>query len=128
MNKYITKENYLEEKGIDLEIEIQNDDNHSNKVQRFIREVTNWCIEYLVSNYACNELLGVFEKMPEFRQQRFREGVMEQMEYVLNNGWLNKDSGLNRDLGTIVALERVELSRSAYFKFKLGAFCNIERY
>lgn len=128
MNKYITKEDYLFEKGVDLELELQDDDNHSNKIQRFIREVTNWCVEYLVTNYDCNELLGLFSNLPEWRQKWFRDGVMEQIEYVLNEGWLNKDSGLNRDLGTIVKLEQVQLSRTAYQKFKLGAFCNIVRY
>lgn len=128
MKKYISKEDYLKAKGINLELELQDDDNKSEKVTRFIQEVTEWCIEYLVSNYCCNELLGLFENLAEFRQQKFREGVIEQIEYILDNGWVNKDSGLNKDLHSIINLSGIELGRTAYLKFKFGAFCNIERY
>lgn len=128
MNKYITLEDYKQAKGVDLDLEIQDDDNKSNKVFRFIHEVTDWCIEHLVSEYDCNELLGRFDNLPEWRQEWFRKGVIEQIEYVLNEGWLNKDSGVNRDLGTILDFSRVVLGRTAYLKFKFGAFCNIVRY
>lgn len=127
MEKYITKKDYLEAKGVDLELEIQDDDNHSNKVYRLIHEVTNWCIEYLVTNYDCNELLCLFTNLKEFRQDYFRQGVIEQIEYVLDNGWLNKDSGLNRELSGIVDLSRIQLGPNAYLKFRRGAFCNISR-
>lgn len=126
MNKYINDEDYLKAKGINLSLEIQDNDNKSEKVTRFIHEVTEWCIEYLVFHYDCNELLN-FQALPEWRQNRFREGVIEQIEYVLNEGWLNKDSGLNRDLGSMTNLAMVELGRTAYQKFFLGAFCNIAR-
>lgn len=128
MRKYITKDDYLEAKGIDLELELKDDDNHSNKVVRFVNEVTNWCIEFLVSEYDCNELLGKFENLPEWRQEKFREGVMEQIEYILDEGWLNKDSGINKTTGTILDFSRVQLARTAYLKFKFGAFCNIVSY
>lgn len=128
MEKYITKEDYLEEKGINLEIELQDDDNHSNKVHRFIREVTNWCRDYLVVHYCANELLQAFSMLPEWRQERFRAGCMAQMEYVLNEGYISKNSGINAELGTITNLTGVELSREAYQEFFLGGFCNIERY
>lgn len=127
MNKFITREEYLQEKGIDLNIEVQDDDNKSNKVFRFISEVTHWCIEHLMTNYDCNELLGRFDALPEWRQDRFRQGVIEQIEYILNEGWINKDSGYRRDTGTIVDFAKVRLGPSAYQKFKLGAFCNIAR-
>lgn len=128
MNKYITKEEYLVEKGVNLEIELHINDNESDKVRRFISEVTNWCIEYLVSNYDCNELLGLFANLPEWRQKWFRAGVIEQCEYILDEGWINKASGVNMEVNTILDLARVRLSPTAYLKFKFGAFCNIVRY
>lgn len=128
MNKYITKEDYLKEKGTNLDLEIQNDDNKSNKVKRFIKEVTDWCIDYLTDKYDCDELLGEFNDLKEFRQDYFRKGVIEQIEYILDEGWINKDAGLIRELGTIVDFSKVSLGRTAYLKFKRGAFCNIVRY
>lgn len=127
MNKYITKDEYLKAKGVDLELELQNDDNHSNKVNRFIHEITDWCLEYLMLNYCDNELLN-FHTIPEWRQKAFRDGVMEQIEYVLDNGWLMKDSGFNSALGQIVDLSRITMGFNAQQKFRMGAFMNIINY
>lgn len=128
MEKYITKEDYLKAKGINLDIEIQNDDNKSNKVKRFIKEVTDWCVDHLRQNYDADELMKDFSLLPEWRQRQFRDGVIEQIEYILNEGWINKDAGVIRELGTIVDFDKVSLGRTAYLKFKFGAFCNIVRY
>lgn len=125
MNKYITENDYLQAKNIKLSLELQNGDNESRKVEQFIHETTEWCIEYLALNYCANELMN-FQALKEFRQKYFREGVIEQIEYILNNGWLNKDSGINQATGTILNLAQVELSPNAFKKFRLGAFCNIE--
>lgn len=127
MNKYISKEEYLEAKGVDLDIELQDDDSHSNKVARFIHEATEYCINYLLLNYCANDLLA-FQQLKEFRQERFRKGVMEQIDYILNNGWVMKDAGINSATGMIMDLSKVQMSQLALNEFKLGAFCNIERY
>ena len=104
MNKYITNDEYLQAKGISLEIELQDDDNHSNKVTRFVREVTDWLVDYLVRNYCDNDINenvnpNWWENLPEWRQKRFRQGVIEQIEYILNNGLISLDSGINKNLG-----------------------------
>lgn len=127
---YITREEYLMEKGIDLSIELQDDDNKSNKVYRFIKDLTNFVMDYLLTNYACNELNRLnsdFSELAEFRRKRFHYGMLEQIEYVLNNGLLALDSGINRETGAITDFSKVILGFSAYSQFKLGAFCNIDR-
>ena len=126
---YITSREYLIKKGIDLHTEIQDDDNKSNKVKRFIEDVTNFVLDYLVMNYACNELNRLtsdFSKLPEWRRKRFHFGMLEQIEYVLNNGLIHTDAGVNRELNTILDMERIQISTSAMREFKLGAFANIK--
>ena len=126
---YITQEEYLVSKGVDLAVELQNNDRQQIKVERFIRDITNYVMDWLVKNYACNELnrtLHNFSDLAEFRRKRFHFGMLEQIEYVLNNGLLHQDSGVNTDTGTIMDFSDVVISNSAMNQFKLGAFCNIK--
>lgn len=130
MEKYITKDDYLIAKGINLDIELQNNDNASRKVERFIEEVTDWCVGYLITTYAVNELneeLYPFSDLAEFRQKFFRKGVIEQIEYMLSEGDISVQSGINEQMGIVVDYSKVQLGHKAYQAFKLGAFCNIGR-
>lgn len=127
--KYITADDYKEAKGIDLAIELQDDDNASNKVNRFIKDITNWCCRYLAQKYAVNELNPNLEDkwstLPTFRRNQFKLGVIEQIEYVLNNGLISVDSGISKETGQILDYSRIVLGQNAWNCFWLGAFCNI---
>ena len=127
---YVTQQEYLIAKGIDLNIEIQDDDNKSNKVFRFIKDLTDFVMDYLAKEYACNELnrlISNFSDLKEFRRKRFHYGMLEQIEYVLNNGLIHLDSGINRETGQIMDFSNIVIGSSALRQFQLGAFCNIER-
>lgn len=126
---YITQEEYLSYKGVDLSVELQNNDRHSDKVNRFIKDITNYVMNWLLTNYACNELNRLnhdFAELPEWRRKRFHYGMIEQIEYVLNNGLLHQDSGVNTDTGSIMDFSKVVISPSAMQEFWLGAFCNVK--
>ena len=130
MNKYITLDEYKIAKGVDLSLELKDDDNASNKVNRFIKDITDWCCNYLITTYAVNELnedLHDFNKLSEFRQKRFRKGVIEQIEYVLSEGLVDLQTGINETTGQILDYSHIVLGHSAYREFFLGAFCNIGR-
>lgn len=124
MEKYITRDEYLKKKGIDLNVEIQDDDNASRKVERLIEDLTDWVIDLLIRRYGANEL-KYWNDLSEWRQKRFREGMIEQLEYVLRNGLISLDSGINKQTGMISDYSRLYLAPNAYQKFFLGAFCNI---
>ena len=127
---YITQEEYLFAKGIDLNIELQDDDNKTSKVFRFIKDITDFVLDYLVKEYACNELNRLnsdFSALAEFRRKRFHFGMIEQIEYVLNNGLIALDSGINRETGAITDFSNLVIGKSALRQFQLGAFCNIQR-
>ena len=124
---YVTRDEYLEVKGVDLNIELQDDDNHSNKVNRFIQDITNFVLDHLVMEYNCNELnrqFNDFEDLAEFRRRRFHYGMMEEIEYVLSNGLIQLDSGINRETGAILDLSGLVIGSSALKQFRLGGFCN----
>lgn len=132
MEKYITKQEFRAMKGIDLDIELKDLDDGSNKARRFIRQVTDWCSEYLQSKFRAFELESWPDEgdptdaiITEKRQRLFREGVAEQMDYILSNGDIRNSAGINIDTGIITDMSKVELSRAARNKFHLAGFCNI---
>lgn len=122
--EYINADKYLQSKGINLSIELQDNDNKSAKVSRFIKEVTDWCYKYLIQRYMPIDLID-YDNLSKKRKELFQEGVIEQMEYILNNGWLNKDSGVQSQLGTIIDYSKIVLSPNAQTNFFLAGFCNI---
>ena len=130
-SKYITADDYKQIKGIDLAIELVDDDNKSNKVNRFIKDITDWCCRHIAQKYGVNELNPNLEdqwpQLPSFRRNQFKLGVIEQIEYVLNNGLISQDSGISKETGQILDYSRVVLGQNAYNCFWLGAFCNIKR-
>lgn len=123
---YVNSDEYLEAKGIDLNIEIEDDDNKSRKVERFIRDLTDWTIDELIHTYCVNELRD-FANLKEFRRVYFHKGMIEQIEYVISNGLISLDSGINKETGSILDFSEIRLGRNAFIKFRLGAFCNIPR-
>lgn len=132
MEKYITKEEYRNAKGIDLDQELHGYDLPANKAPRFIKNVTDWCIDYLVQRYGAGILLSwpdagnpTDEMLTEQRQTYFRLGVIEQIDYILQNGNLQQFAGFNDTIGTTANVSGIELSRSAWRKFWLAGFCNI---
>lgn len=132
MEKYITKQEYREWKGVDLDVELHDLDDASNKAPRFIRQITDWCSEYLQTKFRAFELADWPDEgdpadaiLTEKRQRLFREGVADQIEFLLSNGNVTQSAGINFDTGLITDLSKVELSRAARNKFHLAGFCNI---
>lgn len=126
---YISREEYLYEKGVDLSIELKDDDNHSNKVDRFIKDITNFVMDYLLSEYATNELnrlISNFSELAEWRRKRFHFGMMEEIEYILNNGLIQLSAGINPETGAITDYSHLVIGSSAMREFKLGAFANVK--
>ena len=127
---YVSKEEYLIAKGVNLDFELQDDDNKSNKVNRFIKDMTDYVLDYLTKEYSCNELNRLtanFSELAEFRRKRFHFGMLEQIEYILNNGLIALDSGINRETGQIMDFSNITIGSSAMRQFQLGAFCTVAR-
>lgn len=120
----ITNDEVLKVLGINLNFELLDNDNASEKVIRFINEVNEWCYDYLRRKYALNDKVV---DLPEWRQNYYKQGVIRQIEYVLRNGNTSVDNGYIRETGLLIDLSGIDMGRDAYAKFYLGAFCNIRR-
>lgn len=118
----ITNDEIIQTLGINLETELMNDDEPSSKVKRFIKNTSEWCHDFLRRKYGLNDDIST---LPSWRQNYFKQGVIKQIEYILQNGKLSVDSGYIRETALVIDLSNISISPDAYAKFYLGAFCNI---
>jgi len=118
--KYITRQDYKDFSGIDLQLELKDNDDASNKVNIFLSQIENWCethIQYVTAQKIDFNLLE-----PE-SLVHFKKGVLYQTQYVLRNGDLTTDSGYNPEAGPIVEpnfLQAISLSPNAKMEFMLA--------
>jgi len=130
-SKNIVKpEDFTEYTGLNLYNElvsrVNNDvdmDNEISFAERFIYSIENWCLDYLQSYYDFD---GVVK---DAVIPRFKRGVIQQMEYVLENGSIDNISGL-KDFNVILrtVLDEISLSPNAFRSFRLAGMANVRRY
>ncbi len=113
---YITKKDYFDKRGIDLEIELKGSvtDNTSKKVEIFISQIEEWLINYLASKYDFNEGMILATALQE---SAFKKAVIYQIDYIRRNGNLSVDSENTKQV----------LSPDAYNVLYNAGFCNILR-
>ena len=85
---YITQGDYLKFDGLDLSIELPDDDNPLGKVERFIEEVETWTMRK-IRKFGFSE-----NKVNESNIQDFKYGLMYQMRHFLRYG---RDGMLDND-------------------------------
>ncbi len=105
----ITKKDYLEFSGIDLDIDLKksNYDNPTRAVEIFIERTKDWCETFLKTYYAWDGIDG--------DEAYLKKGILHQMDYLRRNG----------DLSVQADVDKKFLAPNAYMQFKLGGFCNI---
>lgn len=89
MATYITKQDFFDFSGIDLDIELKknNTDNPSKAVDIFLTEEEEWVLDYV------NNLYGTFDAAA------FSKAMLRQIKYRLKNG---RDGKLSDDAYTIM--------------------------
>lgn len=106
--EYVTKKDYLDFSGIDLDIELKkgNYDNPTKAVEIFIKRIQDWCKDYLLFNYILSE--------EDISEVYFKKGVLHQIDYIRRNGELTIENAENIRV----------LAPNAYMAFKMGGMCN----
>jgi hypothetical protein len=105
---YVTKQEYFDFSGIDLDIELKksNYDNTSQAVEIFIRRIQNWMLEYLEFNYFITEA--------EMDETLFKKGVLHQIDYFRMNGDMSIDATNKLRV----------LAPNAYSVYHRAGYCN----
>lgn len=113
---YITKKDYFDKRGIDLEIELKGSviDNTSKKVEIFISQTEEWLINYLASKYDFSEEMIT---ATSYQEEAFKMAVIYQIDYIRRNGNLSVDSENTKQA----------MSPDAYKVLFNAGFCNILR-
>lgn len=105
MFKYnkVTKSDYLNYYGVNLSLEIPDDDEPNNKVERYIWKIENYC----------NNMLSRYEYQPVTNNNlmKYKTGVMMMIYHSLKVGFSNLNG----------------LTNEAYYQFRSGGFCNIPK-
>jgi hypothetical protein len=120
MPKYVTKDDFRNFTGIDLDLELRDKDDTSNKSNIFISQIENWCETYI--QYHSAQKIEYVSLIPE-QQEHFKRGILYQMEYVIRNSDISTDSGYNPETGPITDinyLERIALSNNAKMEFHMA--------
>lgn len=80
--KYVTKADYLLIKGINLDVELPDDDDPANASNRFIWRVEQKVVNFLATKYFFNDERDLNEK----NINKFKLAIIEQIEYEITNG------------------------------------------
>ena len=127
----VKPEDFTEYTGLNLYNElvsrVNNDvdtDNEISFAERFIYSIENWCLDYLTYHYDFD---GVVK---DIVKDKFVRGVVQQMEYVLENSSIDNLSGLNQQNGVIPRsiLDKISISSNAFRSFRLAGMANVKRY
>lgn len=128
-NNVVTNEDYLSSTGIDLNSELTaliNNDIGDAPADRFIAGIEDWCKSYLQERYTFD---GTIQEGNQ--RERFKKGIIYQIQYVIRNGNISNDSGYVASTGFVVdplILNRIGMAPNALREFKLGGMANLVRY
>lgn len=100
-SKYITAQDFLEYTGIDLNVELKDDDNPSNKVNAFLYRIENRMSNFIAS-FFYKDIDNLFLKFSDFQKLHYKFALIEQALYVLKNGDISVDSGYDFESNKVV--------------------------
>ena len=113
---YIKKEDYLYFSGVDLDIEFKSGNyDIEDSVNMFLKKVESRTINFLKNHY---DNLN-FENKINANLERFKEGLLWQVDFTLANGELFNNADRNVNLITI--------SPDAFNIFQSIGLCNVIR-
>ena len=114
-SKYITKDDFKAYFGIDLDLELADDSNLSNKAEAFLCRVENRMTSFINAN-MCRNIDFEFMGLTDYQKEKFQLALLEQAYYVLKNGDISSDSGYDQDNGIIAEkdyLKKITICQNA---------------
>ena len=129
-NTITTKEDYLYDTGIDLDVELTtlvNNDLGDSPSSRFIYGIEKWLItRFTTLPYSWN---GEF--VDEKQEKLFKYAVISQIQYVLQNGSINNDSGFNQASSILISrdnLNKIAVGQDAMMYLRKAGIANLMRW
>lgn len=106
--KYITKDEFKAYTGIDLDLELKDDDNPSDKANAFLRRIEVRLATFIDAKFA-RQVDREYPTLSDYQKEHYKYALLEQALYVLKNSDLITDSGYDPEVGEVARQERLEL-------------------
>lgn len=100
--RYITADEFRDYTGIDLEAELKDTSNPSNKVNAFLLRIENRMEAFLNAHFF-KRVTDEYPNFTDFQKKHYKLALIEQAYYVFKNGDIASDSGYDPDRGIIAS-------------------------
>ena len=110
--KYITKDDYYNYFGEDLNVVLPNLDNPNNKAERFIMQVED-DVDVFLNTKCFKQIDRIYGGLTDYQKECYKKALLNQCKYKLKNGDLGNDSGYDPHTGKNISrpeLQEIELS------------------
>lgn len=133
-NTILTKEEYLQHTGIDLDAELTAyvvNDLGDAPAPRFIWGIEDWLKHYVYDHYN-NDVKILYDdyQFTEHQIYEFKKATIAQIQYYIQNGTISNDSGYNVDTKQFIDydyLEKISISPDARKHLRSAGLCNLRR-
>lgn len=123
---YITKDDFRNFSGIDLDAELDPGSNETNAANAFLFRIEERMHAYLDSNYY-EDIDMLYPRMGEKSKRHYKMALLEQAIYVFRNSDISTDSGYDPEVGVKAKagyLKYITLAPNAKEHLKLAGLLN----
>lgn len=102
LTRYITADEFREYTGVDLQAELRDTSNPSDKVNAFLRRIEDRMEVFLNAHF----FKRVTDEWPYWSDEQkgwYKKALIEQAYYVFKNGDISSDSGYDPDKGIVAS-------------------------
>lgn len=105
--KYITADDFLQFAGDDLQGNLMDNDNPSDKVNAFIYRVETRIEAYLDANFHRN-INYEYPQFTDYQKEHYKLALLEQCLYIAKNGDISVDSGYEQEQGVVATRDMLK--------------------
>lgn len=102
LTRYITADEFNEYFGINLQEELKDTSNPSDKVNAFLKRVEDR-METFMNVHFFKNVSDLYPCFSEIQKKHYKLALLEQAYYVFKNGDISTDSGYEPDKGIIAS-------------------------
>lgn len=102
LTKYITADEFREYTGVNLEAELRDTSNPSNKVNAFLKRIEDR-MEVFMNTHFFKNINEYWPKFTDFQKEHYKLALIEQAYYTFKNGDIYSDSGYDPEKGIIAS-------------------------
>lgn len=102
LTRYITADEFREYTGVDLEAELRDTSNPSDKVAAFLKRIEDRMEAFLNAHFFKN-VSDEWTRFSDTQKSWYKKALIEQAYYVFKNGDISTDSGYEPDRGVVAS-------------------------